>query len=243
MAYNGLMRVYRRSLALRGLIVAASVLQVVGCGREAEQQTIAQAVESPATARETPKPVIVCFGDSLTAGLGLLTDQAYPKLLERKFAAEGYEVEVLNAGVNGDTSAGGWRRVEPLLRPEVAALVLALGGNDALRGLSAAQTYENLAGIIEAAAAEGIPVMLAGMEAPPNLGEDYRDAFRAAFIRLARDYRDAVIWVPFLLEGVAGQPHLNQADGIHPNEKGAQIIADLLYPKLRTVIDQLPQAQ
>ena len=237
---NGLMPVLRRPHALRDLVVAVAALLVVGCGREAER-TIDQAVESPGTPVESPKPVIVCLGDSLTAGLGLLSDQAYPHLIEQKFAAEGYEVEVVNAGVNGDTSAGGLRRVEPFLGPEVATLVVALGGNDALRGLSAAQTYENLAGIIEAADAEGIPVVLTGMQAPPNLGDDYRDAFREAYIQLARDYRDAVIWVPFLLEGVAGQPHVNQADGIHPNEKGAQIIADLLYPKLRTVIDQLPQ--
>jgi acyl-CoA thioesterase-1 len=230
-------------VARRPLIVAVFALQIAACGREAEQRTIDQAVQSPATPGETPKPVIVCLGDSLTAGLGLLTEQAYPQVLERKFAAEGYEVEVRNAGVSGDTSAGGLRRVEPLLGADVAAIVLALGGNDALRGLSATQTYENLAGIIEAADAEGIPVVLTGMEAPPNLGEDYREAFRTSFIRLARDYRDSVIWVPFLLEGVAGRPELNQADGIHPNEKGVEIIANLLYPKLRTLIDQLPQRQ
>ncbi len=220
---------------------AAVAIAAAGCGRQGEQQTIDQAVQAPGTPVEAPKPVIVCLGDSLTAGLGLLAEQAYPQIIERKFAAEGYDVEVLNAGVSGDTSAGGLRRIESLLGPEVAALVLALGGNDALRGLSAAQTFDNLAAIIEAAAAEGIPVVLAGMEAPPNLGEDYHKSFREAYIRLARDYRDAVVWVPFLLEGVAGQPHLNQADGIHPNEKGAQIMADLLYPKLRLLIDRLPQ--
>jgi len=244
MAYNCLMACCARSVLLHGAVVAASVLALTGCGRRDANQTIDQAVQSPTTAAgEAPKPVIVCLGDSLTAGLGLLTEQAYPHLLEAKFTAEGYEVEVLNAGINGDTSAGGLRRVEPLLGADVAVLVLALGGNDALRGLSAAQTYDNLAGIIELADAERIPVVLTGMEAPPNLGDDYRDAFREAYIRLARDYRDAVVWVPFLLEGVAGQPALNQADGIHPNPKGAQVIADLLYPKLRLLIDQLPQRQ
>jgi acyl-CoA thioesterase-1 len=245
MAYNGWMMARCRSFGLRGLIVAVSALQVIACGAcgrgNEPEQTIDQAVESPSTPTEAPRPVIVCLGDSLTAGLGLLAERAYPHLVEQKFAAEGYEVEVLNAGVSGDTSAGGLRRVEPLLGADVAALVLALGGNDALRGLSAAQTYDNLAGIIEAADAEGIPVVLTGMEAPPNLGDDYRDAFREAYIQLARDYRDVVVWVPFLLEGVAGQKDLNQADGIHPNEKGAQVIADLLYPKLRLLIDQLPQ--
>jgi len=238
------MCVFGRSVLLHGTVVVASVLALAACGGGEADRTIDQAVESPgSTPAESLKPVIVCLGDSLTAGLGLLTDQAYPSLLEQKFAAEGYEVDVLNAGVSGDTSAGGLRRVEPLLGADVAVLVLALGGNDALRGLSAAQTYDNLAGIIELADAERIPVVLTGMQAPPNLGDDYREAFREAYIRLARDYRDAVVWVPFLLEGVAGQPDLNQADGIHPNQKGAQVIADLLYPKLRTLIDQLPQKQ
>lgn len=229
------------SVLVRALAVALSAVVVVACGRTEPEQTIDQAVESAGRPSEAVTPVIVCLGDSLTAGLGLLAEQAYPHLLEQAFVAEGYEVDVLNAGVSGDTSAGGVRRVEGLLGPAVAALVVALGANDALRGLKPSDTYDNLAGIIEAAGAEGIPVLLAGMEAPPNLGEDYRDAFREVYVQLARDYRNTVIWVPFLLEGVAGLPAMNQADGIHPNEKGTRVIAELLYPKLRTVIDQLPQ--
>ncbi len=224
-----------RTLAL-ALVLAASA-----CGRSGPEQTIEQAVESPHQPGEAVTPVVVCLGDSLTAGLGLLSEQAYPHVLEQMFAGEGYTVDVLNAGVSGDTSAGGLRRVEGLLGPAVAALVVALGANDALRGLKPSDTYDNLAGIIEAAAAEGIPVVLAGMEAPPNLGEDYRDAFREVYLQLARDYRDVVTWIPFLLDGVAGLPEMNQADGAHPNEKGARVIAQLLYPKLRTLIDQLPQ--
>ena len=227
-----------RSCPWRALVL---VLALAACGRPAPEQTIDQAVASPRQPGEAVTPVVVCLGDSLTAGLGLLAEQAYPHVLEQMFAGEGYTVDVLNAGVSGDTSAGGLRRVEGLLQPAVAVLVVALGANDALRGLKPSDTYDNLAGIIEAAAAEGIPVLLAGMEAPPNLGEDYRDAFRDVFLQLARDYRDVVIWVPFLLEGVAGLPEMNQADGAHPNETGARVIAQLLYPKLRTVIDQLPQ--
>jgi acyl-CoA thioesterase-1 len=224
------------------LATGACLLAFAACGRSgAPERTIEEAVESGQPQAQALTPVIVCLGDSLTAGLGLLADQAYPAVLERLFASEGYEVEVVNAGVSGDTSAGALRRVESHLGPSVAALVVALGGNDALRGLSPSDTYDNLAAIVEAADAEGIPVLLAGMEAPPNLGVDYRDAFREAFINVARDYRDAVVWVPFLLEGVAGHAALNQADGIHPNETGARMIAELLYPKLRTVIDQLPQ--
>lgn len=226
---------------VRALAVALSAVVIIACGRTEPEQSIDQAVESPGQPGEPTTPVIVCLGDSLTAGLGLLSEQAYPHLMEQMFAAEGYQVDVLNAGVSGDTSAGGVRRVEGLLGPAVAALVVALGANDALRGLKPAETYDNLAGIIEAAAAEGVPVLLAGMEAPPNLGEDYREAFREVYVQLARDYRNTVVWVPFLLEGVAGLPAMNQADGMHPNEKGARVIAELLYPKLRTIIDQLPQ--
>jgi acyl-CoA thioesterase-1 len=232
-----------RAVPFTRTLASAALLALAACGGGAPEQTIDQAVESgPLQAPAAPAPVIVCLGDSLTAGLGLLSQQAYPHVLDEMFAAEGYaDVEVINAGVSGDTTAGGLRRVESLLGPAVAALVVALGGNDALRGLSPSETYDNLAGIIEAADAQGIPVVLAGMQAPPNLGPDYQESFREAYVQLARDYRDVVVWVPFLLEGVAGQPGLNQPDGIHPNEKGARMIAELLYPKLRTIVDQLPQ--
>ncbi len=224
------------------LILVASIgaLQAAACGGQTAERTLDQAVASGNDPVEQGPPVIVILGDSLTQGLGLLTKQAYPQVLQEMLAAEGYdEVEVRNAGVSGDTSAGGLRRVESLLESDVIVLVVALGANDALRGLSPAQTYENLAGIVAAADAYGVPVVLTGMEAPTNLGDDYRDAFRAAFLQVARDYRDTVIWVPFLLEGVAGHPELNQADGFHPNEKGARVIAELLYPKLRTLMDRL----
>jgi acyl-CoA thioesterase-1 len=167
--------------------------------------------------------------------------QAFPSRLQDMFAAEGYgEVEVLNAGVSGDTTAGGLRRVESVLAPNVRILLVALGGNDALRGLSATQTRENLAAIIEGSLQRGVRVMLAGMEAPTNLGEDYRTAFRGAFTQLASEYRGRISVVPFLLEGVAADPALNQADGIHPNEQGAKLVAEHLYPTLRDMVDQIP---
>jgi acyl-CoA thioesterase I len=188
---------------------------------------------------ETPRLPIVFLGDSLTAGYGLMTDEAYPSLLQQMFLAEGYgEVEVVNAGISGDTKAGGLRRVEQVLSSDARILVIALGGNDALRGLSASQTYENLVGIIDAARARDVGVVLTGMEAPTNLGEDYRDAFRGVFVNLLREYQGAIVFVPFLLEGVAGNPALNQPDGIHPTAEGARVIATLLYPRLRTLVDQ-----
>jgi acyl-CoA thioesterase-1 len=182
---------------------------------------------------------IAVLGDSLTAGLGLLSQESYPSVLEEMFAAEGYgEIEINNGGLSGDTTAGGLRRVEQVLAGNVEILVVALGGNDALRGLTIAQTYDNLDGIVQAAQNAGADVLLAGMQAPTNLGEDYQASFRELYVRLARAHAGYVKFIPFLLEGVAGQPELNQPDGIHPNAAGARKIAELLYPKLRDMVDQ-----
>jgi acyl-CoA thioesterase I len=183
---------------------------------------------------------IVFLGDSLTAGLGLLSEEAYPALIGKKFADEGYSnVEIVNAGVSGDTTAGGLRRLPEALDSDTKILVVALGGNDALRALTTTQTYENLSQIVAKAQATGSWVLFAGMEAPPNLGEDYQQNFRAAFIRVAREHRTNLVYMPFLLEGVAGDAALNQPDGIHPNKEGARIIAENMYPKLRTIVDEI----
>lgn len=183
---------------------------------------------------------IAFLGDSVTSGLGLLDDQAYPAVIGNQFAADGYsEVEIVNAGVSGDTTAGGLRRLGDALEPGVRILVVALGGNDALRGLSPAQTKDNLAAIIHGAQAAGVQVVLVGMLAPPNLGPDYRDAFAHVFLDLASDNKKTVAFVPFLLEGVAGNPLLNQPDGIHPTAEGAKIVADHLYPTLRNLVDAM----
>ena len=181
---------------------------------------------------------IAFLGDSLTAGFGLLSEQAYPAEIQRLFAGEGYdEVEVINAGLSGDTTAGGARRIEGVLEPGVRVVVVALGGNDALRGLTTRDTYDNLSRIIEIARGKGVQVLFCGMEAPTNLGEDYRKNFRDLFLQIARETR--VPFVPFLLEGVAANPALNLADGIHPNVEGAKVIAQALYPRLRTIVDSL----
>ena len=187
--------------------------------------------------------VIVVLGDSLTAGLGVLTEESFPSRLQYLFTAEGYdEVEIQNAGVSGDTTAGGLRRVQTVLAPNVKIAVVALGGNDALRGLSATQTRDNLIAIINTFLESGVQVLLAGMEAPTNLGEDYRMAFRNAYSQIAADYRGRIRFIPFLLEGVGGVPALNQADGIHPNVEGAQAVANHIYPTLRDLVDELPPA-
>lgn len=190
------------------------------------------------------QPIVIAFlGDSLTAGYGLLQSQAYPARLKEMFAADGYDVEIVNGGVSGDTTAGGLRRYEQLLTGGTRVLVVALGANDALRGLSTRQTHDNLAAIIDGALARDVAVVVAGMEAPTNLGEDYQSAFHNVFIDLVREYRGQITMVPFLLEGVAGVPALNQADGIHPNEEGAQRVAAVVYPALKGVIERMVPPQ
>ena len=176
-------------------------------------------------------PRIIILGDSLTAGLGLPSEQSFPSLIQQRLDKAGERYLVLNAGVSGDTSAGGLRRLEfSMSEGEPKALVVALGGNDGLRGLPPEQLQQNLATIIEHAQAKGLRVVLAGMEAPPNFGADYTSRFRGVYSALAEKYK--VRLVPFLLDGVAGNPALNQADGIHPNARGAAIVADLVWRAL-----------
>ena len=181
-------------------------------------------------------PRIVVLGDSLTAGLGIPRDEAYPAMLQRKVRDAGLSLEVVNAGVSGDTTADGLRRVGWALEGNVRLLILALGANDGLRGLPPGQMKENLQGIIHRARQRGIPVLLTGMEAPPNYGEQYVEAFRQVFRDLARE--NMVTFVPFLLDGVAGVPDLNQSDGIHPTSAGAARIADHLWPSVKTMIQK-----
>jgi acyl-CoA thioesterase I len=226
-----------------GLLISACSLRSVSCGTppalQAPPADQAATPSAPGAPTEAAKLKIAFLGDSLTAGLNLVSQQAYPAVIEDMFAAEGYtQVESVNAGISGDTTAGGRRRVDQVFEPGVRILVVALGGNDALRGLGPSQTRENLKAIIDTARAKGVSVMLCGMEAPANLGPDYRDAFHELFPLLAREYRD-IKFMPFLLAGVAGDPALNQADGIHPNEQGARVIAEHLYPTLRTLVDEL----
>jgi acyl-CoA thioesterase I len=181
-------------------------------------------------------PKIVALGDSLTAGLGLPREQAYPELLHRKLQDAGIDLDVVNAGVSGDTSADGLRRAGWALEGDVRLLIVALGANDGLRGLPPAQMKANLQSIIHRARQRGVPVLLVGMEAPPNYGEQYAASFRQVFHDLARENK--VAFVPFLLEGVAGMPDLNQPDGVHPTSAGAARIADHLWPAVKSMVEK-----
>jgi acyl-CoA thioesterase-1 len=173
---------------------------------------------------------IVAFGDSLTAGLGVPPDESYPAQLQRRLDAAGYRYRVINAGVSGETTAGGVRRVDWVLRSRPAVVILELGANDGLRGLDLSQTRANLEEIIRRLQAAGVTVVLAGMKLPPNYGEEYASRFAAMYSDLARQYR--LPFMPFFLEGVATQPGLNQGDGIHPTGAGYRIIVDRLVPVL-----------
>jgi acyl-CoA thioesterase-1 len=211
--------------------IFTAVILASACGRDLPREAPPAAGR---VSREEPRrrpaarPRVVFLGDSLTAGYGLDAEEAYPSLIQQRLREAGLDAEVVNAGVSGDTSAGGLRRVDWSLDGNVRVLVLALGGNDALRGLSTDELRRNLAAIVERARRRGVTVVLAGMEAPPNLGRAYVSAFRQVYRDLAAQYRVALI--PFLLEGVAGRPSLNQADLIHPNAAGARKMADLVGP-------------
>jgi acyl-CoA thioesterase-1 len=176
----------------------------------------------------------VFLGDSLTAGLGLPPEQAYPALLHQRLKESGYDLEMINAGVSGDTSSDGLQRVSWALEGDVRLLVLALGANDGLRGLPVTQMKQNLETIVLRARQRGVPVLLVGMEAPPNFGPDYTSAFRRVFVDIASEQK--VDFVPFLLEGVAGVGSLNQSDGIHPNRQGAVRVADHLWPSIEKMV-------
>ena len=188
------------------------------------------ALGAPAAPAGADERVIVAFGDSLTAGLGVAPDEAWPALIEARLRREGHPYRIVNAGVSGDTTAGGVRRVDWVLRnrPEVA--VVALGANDGLRGLSTDAMRVNLATIVERLRSGGARVLVAGMEVPPNYGAAYSRAFRAVFPEVAR--QTGVALMPFLLDGVAADPRLNQPDGIHPNPTGHRAIAERVWPHL-----------
>jgi acyl-CoA thioesterase-1 len=185
-------------------------------------------------AAHAAEPVIVVLGDSLTAGLGVAADEAYPALLEARLRREGFPYRVVNAGVSGDTSAGGLRRIDWVLRQSPEVVIVALGANDGLRGQPVAALRDNLVAIIERAKAAGARVLLAGMRVPTNYGATYTRDFAAVFPEVAK--KTGVPLVPFLLEGVAAQARLNQGDGIHPNLEGQRMIAELVWPHLRALL-------
>jgi acyl-CoA thioesterase-1 len=227
-------------IAVTCLLAACSDRAPAG-GPESGPPAPAAAAPAPADPdAPTARRRVVAYGDSLTAGLGLLEQDAYPALLQKKIDEAGYGFEVVNAGLSGDTSAGGVRRLDWALEGDVKVLIVAFGGNDGLRGLPVAQMKENLTAIIQKARDRGAVVILAGMEAPPNFGREYASAFRQAFRAVALEQR--VLFIPFLLNNVAGNSGLNQPDGIHPNRQGAAVVADTVWTVLEPLLDQMSDA-
>jgi acyl-CoA thioesterase-1 len=190
----------------------------------------------PSATASPDVPAVVFLGDSLTAGYGLDPDQAYPALIQRKIDEAGLRYRVVNAGVSGETSAGARRRIEWLLAQPVAVLVVETGGNDGLRGQDPSATAENIQAIIDRARRPPSPatVVLVAMEALPNYGADYARRFRGIYPQLAK--KNGVVLIPFLLDGVAGVPSLNQADGIHPTAEGQQKLADTVWKVLQPLL-------
>jgi acyl-CoA thioesterase I len=224
---------------MRLACVVGAIAVLIACGRETPPSAAtgppaasssSTAAATPQSARSEHQPRIVFLGDSLTAGLGLAVEQSFPSLIAKKLKAAGLDYEVVNAGVSGDTSAGGVRRLDWSLEGDVRVLIVALGANDGLRGLPTREMKKNLAAVLDRARDRKITVVLAGMEAPPNNGPDYTREFRDVYSELAAEYK--VRFIPFLLQGVAGDASLNQADGIHPNTRGAEIVANLVWAEL-----------
>jgi len=230
------MRPFVLSLALALLLSGAACRPSSRAGQSEAQATArsGQAPSADSHVKRESKRRIVFLGDSLTAGLGLAPHQSYPALLQRKLDERGYRYEAVNAGVSGDTSAGGLRRLDWSIEGDVQILVVALGANDGLRGLAPHDLKANLTAILERATQRGITVILAGMEAPPNYGADYTRQFREVYRALAKTHN--LRFVPFMLQGVAGTAALNQRDGIHPNAQGTQMVADLIWTALEPML-------
>ncbi len=231
--------------SLRRIFTVLCLLILFSCGNHNENKTEKESQESNTTESSTQansneededEHVILFFGDSLTAGLGLDTSEAYPALIQKRLDSLNYDYKVVNAGLSGETTAGGKNRIEWVLKQDLDILVLELGANDGLRGIPLDETRKNLQDIINIVKSKhpNVEIILAGMQIPPNMGQDYTSEFRAIFPELAQ--QNDVALISFLLEGVAGNPKLNQSDGIHPTAEGYEIVAENVWNVLEKVI-------
>ncbi len=223
-------------VSTKTLLQAIVLLGLYICSLMLFYTTSANADDLSASSQRTKKKILA-LGDSLTAGYGLDISQAYPSQLEKRLLERSYSYEVINAGVSGDTTAGGIRRLPWLFKQDISILILALGANDGLRGFSPSVTKENLVKIIDLARSINpkIQILLAGMYAPPNMGETFGKAYQNVFSTTAKEKN--VSFLPFLLAGVAGEPALNQADGIHPNEEGYKKVTEVILRHLEPMLD------
>lgn len=224
---------------MRVLLAALFMLMLVACGQESSGPDESPANEDSTSQAENPeanRPTVAFLGTSLTIGLGVEPEQAYPSLIQQKIDSAGYDFRVINAGISGETSTGGLNRLDWLMRADVDVLVIELGANDGLRGVPLEVTRSNIEAVIEQARAKkpGIELVLAGMQMPPNLGQEYTSTFRELFPAIAQE--KGVTLVPFLLEGVAGVDSLNQPDGIHPTPEGHKLLAATVWQVLQPIL-------
>ena len=223
----------RKFIAFIGIILAAIYMSACGAAEKRSSANANRPLVKPEVA--TGRAKIVAFGDSLTAGFGLTENESYPYLLQEKLKADGYDYEVVNAGVSGDTSQGGLERIDWAIGMDnVKILILELGANDLLRGIPVATMRSNLDQIIRKAKEKNIKVLLCGMIAPPTMGPQYQREFTMTFPQLANEHK--VDFVPFVLENIALKKELNQADGIHPNAEGEMIMTDNVYKELKKML-------
>lgn len=227
----------QRSFRIFALLILSGTL-FTACG-ESDTAT-PTGTPAPAAERTAWEGTIVAMGDSLTAGLGVDEAQAYPARLQARLTAEGYRYRVVNAGVSGETSSGALSRLDWVLTLAPDLIILETGANDGLRGIDPALVRKNIDAIVARLQAEGVAVILAGMKMVRNLGPDYTDAFEAAYPAVAASRNIPLI--PFFLEGVAGNPALNQADGIHPTADGYAAVTDNIYPFIKEALDRLRAA-
>lgn len=233
---------------MRNLLLYCSFLFAVlffSCKENNRQQTESEPVKNNTAEiqndeKEDEKRTILFFGNSLTAGMGLESQEAFPALIEARLDSLGYDYKVVNAGLSGETTAAGKNRLDWVLTDNVAVFVLELGANDGLRGIPLSETRKNLQEMITMVNKKNpdTEIILAGMQLPPNMGEDYTTKFRNIFPDLAQ--KNDLELIPFLLEGVAGKPELNQEDGIHPTAKGYEIVAENVWDVLKEVIQKTP---
>ena len=228
---------------LMRFLSAGLVLLGAGCGEPEVREELSATREiapppAAASAADDPRPALVAFGDSLTAGYGIELEEAWPARLQERLDTDGFEYRVVNAGVSGETTSGGLRRLPFVLdrNPSAELVVIALGGNDGLRGVPVDVMMDNLQAMIREAEGRGLKVLLAGVPAPPELGRDYEDGFADTFREVAE--ATGVPLLPSLLEGVAGVAELNQRDGIHPTAEGALRLAENAFAALRPLLTE-----
>jgi acyl-CoA thioesterase I len=217
--------------------ILISGLILLGCNQASKQQDNAKSTETTSSTSK-PKKLILFFGNSLTAGYGIELEEAFPGLTAQRIDSLGLDYRVINAGLSGETTASGLSRLEWFLEEEPAIFVLELGANDGLRGITPDETKKNLKGIVQLVKSKypSTRILLAGMQIPPNMGQEFAGAFRAVFPEVAQE--ENVTLIPFLLEGVAGDPDLNLPDGIHPTEAGHKIVFETIWPYLEKLIGE-----